>query len=125
MKTIVSRSIRGPETLVLEDIDDPVAATNQIVVRVKASGVNFPDTLIIEDRYQFKPRRPFSPGAEFSGIVEAIGDDVSSFRIGDRVMGFSRWGSMAQKVAVDASRCVIIPEGMPFDDAWRLGRRRR
>jgi NADPH:quinone reductase len=117
MKAILSRSVGGPETLVLEDVDDPVAAGNQIVVRVRASGVNFPDTLIIEDRYQFKPQRPFSPGAEFSGIVEATGDDVSSFQIGDRVMGFSRWGAMAQKLAVNASRCVAIPNAMPFDDA--------
>ncbi|MGY0576142.1 NADPH:quinone oxidoreductase family protein [Bradyrhizobium sp. RDM12] len=117
MKAIVSRSIGGPEKLVLEEVDDPVAAASQILVRVKASGVNFPDTLIIEDRYQFKPKRPFSPGAEFSGVVEAVGTDVCSFRPGDRTMGFSRWGSMAQKIAVEASRCVMIPDTMPFDEA--------
>ncbi|KRR29865.1 NADPH:quinone oxidoreductase family protein [Bradyrhizobium retamae] len=117
MKAIMSRSIGGPETLVLEEVDDPVAAAGQILIRVKASGVNFPDTLIIEDKYQFKPKRPFSPGAEFSGVVEAVGRDVCSFQLGDRVMGFSRWGSMAQKIAVDASRCVMIPDNMPFDEA--------
>ncbi|NOJ44682.1 NADPH:quinone oxidoreductase family protein [Bradyrhizobium archetypum] len=117
MKAIMSRSIGGPETLVLEEVDDPVAAPGQIVVRVKASGVNFPDTLIIEDKYQFKPKRPFSPGAEFSGIVEAIGGGVSSFQLGDRVMGFSRWGAMAQKIAISASRCAVIPDEMPFDEA--------
>lgn len=117
MKALISRSIGGPETLVLEEVDDPVAAAREIVVRVKASGVNFPDSLIIEDKYQFKPKRPFSPGAEFSGVVEAIGSDVCSFRPGDRVMGFSRWGSMAQKIAIDASRCVLIPDKMPFDEA--------
>ncbi|MFK4654321.1 NADPH2:quinone reductase [Bradyrhizobium japonicum] len=117
MKAIMSRSVGGPETLVLEEIDDPVATTGQIVVRVRASGVNFPDTLIIQDRYQFKPKRPFSPGAEFSGIVEAIGSGVCSFQVGDRVMGFSRWGAMAQKIAVDANRCVVIPDKMPFDEA--------
>lgn len=117
MKAIVSRSIGGPETLVLEEVDDPVATAGQIVVRIKASGVNYPDALIIEDRYQFKPNRPFSPGAEFSGIVEAMGSGVSTFHVGDRVMGFSRWGSMAQKIAIDASRCVVIPDQMPFDEA--------
>ncbi|MDH2406769.1 NADPH:quinone oxidoreductase family protein [Bradyrhizobium sp. SSUT18] len=117
MKAIVSRSIGGPETLVLEDVEDPVPAAGQIVVRIKASGVNFPDTLIIEDKYQFKPKRPFSPGAEFSGVVEAIGCDVCAFHTGDRVMGFSRWGSMAQKIAIDASRCVMIPDKMPFGEA--------
>ncbi|NLS74772.1 NADPH:quinone oxidoreductase family protein [Bradyrhizobium brasilense] len=117
MKAIMSRSAGGPETLVLEEVEDPVLAAGQIVVRVKASGVNFPDTLIIEDRYQFKPKRPFSPGAEFSGVVEEIGSGVSSFRPGDRVMGFSRWGAMAEKIAIDASRCVVIPDKMPFDEA--------
>lgn len=117
MKAIMSKSIGGPETLVLEEVDDPVAAAGQLLVRVKASGVNFPDTLIIEDRYQFKPKRPFSPGAEFSGVVEAIGSGVSVFKVGDRVMGFSRWGSMAEKIAIDAGRCVVIPDKMPFDEA--------
>lgn len=117
MKAIMSRSSGGPETLVLEDVDDPVAAAGQIVVRVKATGVNFPDKLIIEDKYQFKPKRPFSPGAEFAGVVEAIGSGVCSLALGDRVMGFSRWGSMAQKIAIDASRCVAIPKKMPFDHA--------
>ncbi|WP_027534432.1 NADPH:quinone oxidoreductase family protein [Bradyrhizobium sp. WSM3983] len=117
MKAIMSRSIGGPETLVLDEVDDPVAAPGQLVARVRACGVNFPDTLIIEDRYQFKPKRPFSPGAEFSGVVETIGDGVRSFEPGDRVMGVSRWGSMAQKIGVDASRCVLIPDKMPFDEA--------
>lgn len=117
MKAIVSRSIGGPETLMLEEVDDPVAAAGQILVRVKASGVNFPDTLIIEDKYQFKPRRPFSPGAEFAGVVQAIGAGVCSFQVGDRVMGFSRWGAMAQKIAISASRCVKIPDRMPFGEA--------
>lgn len=103
--------------MLLEDVDDPVAMAGQIVVRIKASAVNFPDALIIEDRYQFKPKRPFSPGAEFSGVVEGIGADVSSFQVGHRVMGFSRWGAMAEKIAIDAARCVIIPDTMPFDEA--------
>ncbi|MGY4298656.1 NADPH2:quinone reductase [Bradyrhizobium sp. i1.4.4] len=117
MKAIVSRSIGGPETLMLEDVEDPIAGPGQVLVRVKASSVNFPDTLIIEDKYQFKPKRPFSPGAEFSGIVEAVGIGVDSFQPGDRIMGFSRWGAMAQKIAIDASRCVVMPDEMPFDEA--------
>ncbi|MGY3573019.1 NADPH:quinone oxidoreductase family protein [Bradyrhizobium sp. USDA 4504] len=117
MKAVVSRSSGGPDTLVIEEVEDPTAAAGQIVVRIKASGVNFPDTLIIEDKYQFKPKRPFSPGAEFSGVVEAIGTGVGSFQLGDRVMGFSRWGSMAQKIAIDATRCVAIPDRMPYEEA--------
>jgi NADPH:quinone reductase len=117
MKAILSTTAGGPETLLLQETADPVAGPGQIVVRVKVSGVNYPDTLIIEDRYQFKPPRPFSTGGEFSGIVESIGRDVGTHRIGDRVMGFCLWGSMAQRISVDANHCVAIPDAMPFDIA--------
>jgi NADPH:quinone reductase len=116
MKAILSTTAGGPGTLLLQETADPVPGPGQIIVRVKASGVNYPDTLIIEDRYQFKPPRPFSPGGEFSGIVESMGPDVATRRIGERVMGFSLWGSMAQK-SVDANHCVAIPDAMPFDIA--------
>jgi NADPH2:quinone reductase len=115
MKAILSWEACSP--LVLQEVPDPIAGPRQIVVRIRASGVNYPDALIIEDRYQFKPERPFSPGGEFSGVVETLGKDVSSHRIGDRVMGFSTWGSMAQKIAVDANHCLAIPDEMPFDVA--------
>jgi NADPH2:quinone reductase len=117
MKAILSTAAGGPDTLVLQEIADPTAGPGQIVVRIKASGVNYPDTLIIEDRYQFKPPRPFSPGGEFSGIVESIGEDVKTHRLGDRVMGFSTWGSMAQKISVNANHCLAIPDVMPVDVA--------
>lgn len=117
MKAVLSKVAGGPAALVLEDIADPEPSSGQIVVHVKASGVNYPDTLIIEDRYQVKPARPFSPGGEFSGIVESIGDGVTTHSVGDRVMGFSTWGSMAQKIAVAANHCVSIPDSMPFDEA--------
>lgn len=84
---------------------------------MKASGVNYPDTLIIEDRYQVKPPRPFSPGSEFSGIVESVGDGTMKHRLGDRVMGFCTWGSMAQRISVNGSHCLTIPDAMPFDVA--------
>lgn len=115
MKAILTTAPGGPETLVLGETADPTAGHRQIVVRIKSSGVNYPDTLIIEDRYQVKPLRPFSPGGEFSGIVESIGEGVKSHRIGDRVIGFSTWGSMAQKICVNANHCLAIPDAMPFD----------
>lgn len=117
MKAILSILVGGPDSLVYRDVADPVAGPGQIVVAIKASGVNYPDALIIEDRYQFKPARPFSPGGEFAGIVESVGEGVFSHRIGERVLGFSTWGSMAEKIAVDANHCLTIPDAMPFDVA--------
>jgi NADPH:quinone reductase len=117
MRAVLSERAGGPETLVVREIDDPVCGSGQLVVDVKASGVNYPDTLIIEDRYQGRPKRPFSPGGEFAGVVSAVGDEVSRFNPGDRVLGFTTWGSMAEKIAVDARQCVVIPPEMPFDEA--------
>jgi NADPH2:quinone reductase len=102
---------------VLEDMPSPTARANQAVIQVKACGVNYPDVLIIEDNYQFKPARPFAPGGEVSGIVKSIGDAVTNVKVGDRVLGNTGWGGMAQELALEASRLVPIPEAMPFDEA--------
>ena len=85
MKAVLSKSVGGPETLVLEEVADPVAKAGQVLLAVKACGVNYPDVLIIEDKYQFKPARPFSPGGEVSGVVEAVGEGVTGLKVGDRV----------------------------------------
>ena len=73
MKALLSKAVGGPETLVLDDIDSPTARPGWVVVTVKACGVNYPDVLIIEDKYQFKPARPFSPGGEVAGVIESVG----------------------------------------------------
>jgi NADPH2:quinone reductase len=86
-------------------------------IAVRACGINFPDTLIIRDLYQFKPPRPFSPGGEISGIVSAVGAGVSGFKAGDRILASCGWGGMAEKVAIDATRVVKIPDSMPYDEA--------
>ena len=117
MKAVLSKAVGGPETLVVEEVPDPVAGPGQAVIRVRACGVNYPDVLIIEDRYQFKPSRPFSPGGEVSGEVESVGEGVASLKPGDRVIGSSGWGGMAQKIVVDAGRCIPMPDAMPFDEA--------
>ena len=116
MKAIISRAPGGPETLELQDVPEPVAGDGQVLVAIRAIGANYPDVLIIEDRYQTKPPRPFSPGAEISGVVEAVGAGVGGFKAGDRVLAAIGYGGMAEKVAVKASRCVLLPEGMPFDE---------
>lgn len=117
MKAILSRHAGGPETLVLEEIEAPRAAPGQIVVAVAAVGANFPDSLIIADRYQEKPPRPFSPGGEIAGIVCEVGAGVEDFAVGDRVLAMIIWGGLRERVAVDAWRCARIPDAMPFDEA--------
>jgi NADPH2:quinone reductase len=117
MKALLSKAVGGPETLVLEDVPEPVAKPGQAVVEVKAIGVNFPDVLIIEDKYQFKPERPFSPGGEIAGVVKSVGEGVTHVKPGDRVLGNTGWGGMAEKLALEAARLVKIPDSMPFDEA--------
>jgi NADPH2:quinone reductase len=117
MKAVLSKAVGGPETLVLEELPDPVAGPGQVVLAVKACGVNYPDVLIIEDKYQFKPQRPFAPGGEVSGVVESLGEGVTTLKVGQRVLASSGHGGMAEKLLVDAVRCTPIPDSMPFDEA--------
>ena len=120
MKAMLSRSAGGPETLSLEEVPDPRPKAGEVLLAVKACGVNYPDLLIIEDRYQFKPPRPFAPGGEVAGVVEAVGPGVQQFKVGDRVIGSTIAGGMAEKLAVEAEQCIAMPPGMPFDEASAL-----
>jgi NADPH:quinone reductase len=117
MRAVLSRAAGGPETLVLEEIEAPAPKAGEVLIDVAACGVNFPDALIIEDRYQFKPERPFAPGSEVAGTVEALGPGVSGPRPGQRVLAAVGWGGMAEKAVAAADRCVVIPDAMPFDEA--------
>jgi NADPH:quinone reductase len=120
MKAMLSRRAGGPETLDLAELPDPTPGAGEVVIAVKACGVNYPDSLIIEDRYQFKPPRPFAPGGEVAGLVEAVGAGVTACKPGDRVIGSLTWGGMAEKVALPAARCTPMPPDMPFDEASAL-----
>ena len=120
MKAMLSRRVGGPETLTLEELPDPSPGDGQVLLAVKACGVNYPDLLIIEDRYQFKPERPFAPGGEVAGVVEAVGAGVTKFRPSDRVIGSSISGGMAEKLVLEADRCIAMPDSMPFDEASAL-----
>jgi NADPH:quinone reductase-like Zn-dependent oxidoreductase len=115
VKALLSREAGGPETLAVEDMADPVAGPGEVLVAVKACGVNFPDTLLIHDLYQFKPQRPFAPGIELSGVVEAVGDGVTRCRPGDRVAAVLNWGAMAEKVAIAQDRIFLLPGGVSFE----------
>ena len=120
MKAVLSKAPGGPETLVLEEVADPVAGKGQALIAVAACGVNYPDSLIIEDKYQMKPERPFSPGGEVAGTVEAVGEGVAHLRPGQRVLAAAGFGGMAEKIAVDARQCMPIPDSMPFEEAAAL-----
>lgn len=120
MRALLSTATGGPETLAMGELPDPVAGAGQLVVAVKACSINYPDVLIIEDRYQFKPERPFAPGGEISGIVEAVGEGVTGFAVGDKVMALCGNGGLAEKVAVVANSTFKMPDGMSFEDGASL-----
>ena len=120
MKALLSKAPGGPETLILEDMPDPVAGKGQVVVAVKACAVNFPDVLIIEDKYQFKPQRPFAPGSEIAGVIESVGEGVTGWAVGDRVIAVTGHGGMAEKMAIEAARLFRLPEGRSFEDGAAL-----
>jgi NADPH2:quinone reductase len=114
MKALVCKAWGLPETLVVEDLTDPVAGPGQAVVRVHAAGVNFPDALIIQNKYQFTPALPFVPGSECAGVVESIGDGVTRVKPGDRVIALTASGAFAEKVQADAAALTPLPEGVDF-----------
>lgn len=117
MKALLSTKPGPPETLEYADAPDPVAGEGEVVIAVKAAGVNFPDALIIEDKYQFKPDRPFAPGGEIAGVIESVGAGVTNVKVGQRVIGSLGWNGFAEKVKAQAQRVLPIPDAMPFDEA--------
>src|SRR4051812_14888107 len=114
MKAVVCKQYGPPESLVLEELASPRPAGGEVVVSVKAASVNFPDVLIIQNKYQFKPPLPFSPGSELAGVVKEVGSGVTAFRPGDRVMAFTTYGAFAEEVKTDAARLLPLPEKMDF-----------
>jgi NADPH2:quinone reductase len=120
MKALLSQVPGGPETLSFAELPDPIPGRGQVLVAVKACAINYPDVLIIEDKYQFKPPRPFAPGGEIAGVVEAVGEGVTQFAVGDRVNGVNGHGGLADTVAVDAARLYPIPEGRSFAEGAAL-----
>jgi NADPH2:quinone reductase len=120
MKALLSKTCGGPETLVLEDIAEPIPGPGEVRVAVRACGVNYPDLLIIQDLYQYKPPRPFAPGAEIAGVIDAVGEGVERLRAGDRVLMSPVRSGMAEKAVGLAGNCWKIPDAMPFDHAAAL-----
>jgi NADPH2:quinone reductase len=117
MKAIVCRQFGPPESLSFEELPDPSPGPGEVVVSVKAASVNFPDVLVIQNKYQVKATLPFSPGAELSGIVRSTGAGVSNVKPGDPVIGFAAYGAFAEQCVVPAERLVPMPAGMDFRTA--------
>src|SRR5262252_9988317 len=121
MKAVLCKAYGPPETLVFEEVAEPVPGPGEVVVAVKAASVNFPDVLIIENKYQLKPPLPFSPGSELAGIVKQVGPEVTNVNAGDRVMAITGYGAFAEEVVVDARRALPIPASMDFSTASAFG----
>lgn len=112
MKAALLKTLDGPDAVVVEDIAEPQAGPGEVVVRVTAAALNFFDTLISRGKYQHKPELPFSPSGEIAGVVESVGEGVASLAPGDRVAAYLGWGGAREKVAVAASACIAIPDGV-------------
>lgn len=117
MRALLCKEWGPPESLVIEDVAPPAPGKGQVRLAVHACSINFPDTLIIEKKYQFRPELPFSPGSDISGVVTAVGEGVSAYKPGDKVMGMISWGGLAEEAIADASRLAPLPEGVGFDVA--------
>ncbi len=118
MKAIVCKKFGPPEELVLEEIDDPTPGAGELVIETRASTVTFPDALMIEDKYQFKPSLPFIPGGEVAGVVSELGEGVTDFKLGERVIGSTLLvGGFAERVLVKASNTRRLAENLGFAES--------
>lgn len=117
MKAILCKAYGPADSLVIEDVPAPEVREREVKVRVRAAGLNFPDTLIIEGRYQLKPPLPFSPGSEMAGEVISVGDQVTRLKVGDRVAGWTGFGAFAEEVVVPEERLLPVPDGMSDEQA--------
>jgi len=120
VKALLSHEPGGTETLRLEEVPDPVAGPGELLIRVRACAINFPDVLIIEDKYQLKPPRPFAPGSEISGEVEAIGEGVTGWTAGDRVIAATGFGGLVEKVVISAKGAIPLPAERSFAEGSAL-----
>ena len=120
MKALLSHKVGGPETLKVGEIDAPSPGKGELLIAVKACAINYPDVLIIEDKYQFKPKRPFAPGGEIAGVVEAVGEGVTGHHPGDRVIAMTGHGGLVEKVVIPADKVFGLPDGRSFAEGASL-----
>ncbi|MGE0210896.1 MAG: NADPH:quinone oxidoreductase family protein [Parvibaculaceae bacterium] len=120
MRAVLCKAWGAPETLVVEELSEPEPGAGEIAVQVKAVGLNFLDTLIVEGKYQVRPDFPFSPAAEFAGVVKKLGKHVVGFREGDRVMAYTGYGAARETVILKAEQAIPVPAAIPFETAAGL-----
>ena len=120
MRALLSTASGGPDTLELTELPDPIPGKGQVLIAVRACAINYPDVLIIEDKYQFKPQRPFAPGGEIAGTIEALGEGVTDWQIGERVMGVIGHGGLATRIATEPQRLYRLPEERSFAEGAAL-----
>jgi NADPH:quinone reductase len=117
MKALICRAFGPVDSLKLEEVPDPKPVAGEVLIGVRACGINFPDTLVVQGKYQFKPTPPFSPGGEVAGVVEALGAGVTGIKVGDRVVAIGPSGGMAEKFVADSSKVIPMPDGLDFATA--------
>ncbi|WP_373236962.1 NADPH:quinone oxidoreductase family protein [Cohaesibacter celericrescens] len=120
MRAIMCEVFGSADHLVLAEIEKPKAGPGQVLIRVRAAALNFFDTLIIQNKYQFKPALPFSPAGEISGEIEAVGDGVDAARLGQRVVAYVRWGGARDYIVIDEGEVIVMPDGLGFNEAAGL-----
>jgi len=120
MRTLLSAEPGGPETLKLAEVDEPRADLGELLIRVRAAAINYPDVLIIEDKYQLRPPRPFAPGGEIAGEIEAVGEGVEGWAPGDRIIAVTGYGGLAEKMAIPARAAFRLPAGRSFAEGSAL-----
>ena len=120
MRALLSSEPGGPETLQMRELPDPTAGAGELLVRVRACAMNFPDVLIIEDKYQLKPPRPFAPGGEFAGEVIGVGEGVNGWAIGDRLIAATGFGGLSEQITIRASQAIRLPQARSFEEGSAL-----
>ena len=120
MKALLSHEPGGPETLKLADLHDPVPSAGELLVRVHATAINYPDVLIIEDKYQLRPPRPFAPGGEIAGEVISIGEGVTGWNIGDRLIAVPGFGGLVEKIVISAASAYRLPGSRSYTEGAAL-----
>jgi NADPH:quinone reductase-like Zn-dependent oxidoreductase len=120
VKALLSHETGGPETLTLTDLPEPVPGPKELLVRVRACAINYPDVLIIEDKYQLRPERPFAPGGEIAGEVIGVGEGVGGWATGDRLIAVLGFGGLSEQVVVPAERAISLPKERSFEEGSAL-----
>ena len=120
MRALLSREPGGPETLRIEDVPDPVPGPGELLVRVRACSINYPDVLIIEDKYQLRPSRPFAPGSEIAGEVVEVGERVEGWSAGDRLIAAAGYGGLVEKIVIPARAAIRLPSERTFEEGSAL-----